>query len=260
MNISTLTIPVRNERSSSVVADTKNNERIRSEPDKAATQVTTKPKVTRHSRILVKAPGVDLKKYYSLTLQLASILALGVLILLTQIPMQAESSFEPTYVEQEIVRMEEIVQTEQVFKAPPPPRPAVPIEVPNDEILEEEEFELDVALDLDEAIVNLEVPDLPVVEEERVEEDNEIFMVVEEMPQMIGGTSTLYEYITYPTIAKEAGLQGTVVVNIVIDKEGVPGDVTVMKSVHSILDEVAVEAIKKVRFTPGQATWKSGQS
>ena len=252
MNTPTLTLPVRNERSPYVSTPQK-HERVRIVPNEVAGKAET---VKRYSRIPVKAPGKDLKKHYATTLQIASILALGTLILLLRMPMQAESSFEPTYVEQEIVQMEEIIQTEQAFKAPPPPRPAVPIEVPNDEVLEDEEFELDVALDLDEAIVNLEMPDLPVAEEEEVEEDSEIFMVVEEMPQMIGGIKKLYEFIEYPTIAKEAGLQGTVVVNIVINKDGTPGDVTVMKSVHAILDEAAVNAIQKVRFTPGKQRGK----
>ncbi len=166
--------------------------------------------------------------------------------------MQMESDFKTEVLQQEVVQLEEIVQTEQQAKAPPPPRPTVPIEVPNDEVIDDELLDLDVMLDLEEELVNLETPDLPDPIAEEEEDEGEVFMVVEEMPSIIGGREKLYEHVEYPKMAREAGLEGTVVVKLVIEPDGTPSGVTVLKSVHSILDEAAVEAIKQIRFTPGK--------
>jgi len=211
----------------------------------------------RVSRVPYKSAGKSLRTQYKVTLQVGFMLSLLVMVTLFRIPLQVESKFENEVVQQEVVHLEEIVQTEQKFKAPPPPRPIVPIEVPNDEILEEEEFELDVALDLDEMIEELEPPSLPDMSVEPEVDETEIFMVVEEMPQMIGGQAALYEKVEYPAMAREARLEGTVVVGIVISKEGVPQDLQILKSIHPILDDAAKEAIEQIRFTPGKQRGKA---
>ena len=208
--------------------------------------------VVYSTRLPVKAAGKNLKKQYRYALQLGAILSLTVMITLFRLPLKLESAFESIVVEQEIVQMEEIVQTEQQLKAPPPPRPAVPIEVPNDEIIVDEEFELDVALDLDDVLTDLVAPALPDPVDEEPEDEAEIFIAVEEMPTIIGGREKLYEFVEYPAIAREASLEGTVVVQLVIEKDGTPSNVGVLKSVHEILDKAAVSAIEQIRFNPGK--------
>ena len=210
----------------------------------------------RLSRLPYKINGKSLRAQYGFTLQIGIVLSLLVLLALFTMPLQMKTSFENEIVMQEVVQLEEIVQTKQKFKAPPPPRPIVPIEVPNDEILEEEEFELDVALDLDEMIEDLSPPPLPDLETEPELDEGEVFMVVEEMPSMIGGREKLYEFVTYPVMAREANLEGMVVVGIVIEKDGSPTNIEVLKSVHPILDEAAMKAVSKVLFNPGKQRGK----
>lgn len=48
-----------------------------------------------------------------------------------------------------------------------------------------------------------------------------------------------------------AGEQGTVVLSVVIDAKGVPGDVRVLRSLGFVSDERAIEAVKRWRFKPG---------
>lgn len=211
----------------------------------------------RVSRLPYKAKGKSLRRQYRGTLQVGVIMSLLVMLVLFKIPLQVESTFENEVIAQEVVQLEEIIQTEQKIKAPPPPRPIVPIEVPNDEILEEEEFELDVALDLEEIIENLAPPVVPDLNEEDEVDEAEIFMVVEDMPTIIGGREKLYEYVEYPAMAREAGLEGTVVVVIVIDEKGVPQDFNVLKSIHPLLDEASTSALSKIRFTPGRQRGKA---
>jgi peptide/nickel transport system substrate-binding protein len=55
---------------------------------------------------------------------------------------------------------------------------------------------------------------------------------------------------TYPEVAKTLGLSGTVYLQLWIDKEGNVTNVTLVRSVHPILDKVAVENAKKLKFSP----------
>ncbi|MBO6574494.1 MAG: energy transducer TonB [Rhodothermales bacterium] len=150
----------------------------------------------------------------------------------------------------DLVQFEEILQTTHFEKPPPPPRPPVPVEVPNDDLLEDIELDLDMTLDLDEAITTLPPPPPAPVVEAAPEPD--VFVVVEQMPEMIGGLAALLSDLAYPELARKAGLEGIVVVQIIIDEQGNPSQPTVMKSVHKLLDEEAVRAVMKQRYTPGK--------
>lgn len=154
-----------------------------------------------------------------------------------------------TVPEQETVQMEEVLQTAQLQKPPPPPRPPVPVEVPDDTTLDELELELDAFLDLDMTASDVPPPPpAPVVEDD----EEEIFLVVEQMPVIIGGLKKLYDYVEYPRIARKSGLEGTVVVKLVVSPEGVPMQPEVIKSVHQILDDAAVAGIMQLRFEPAR--------
>ena len=146
--------------------------------------------------------------------------------------------------------MEEIVQTQQIERPPPPPRPPVPVEVPNDVDLDEEALDFDALLDMDEAIVALPPPPAAAVPEPETEP--EIFVAVEDPPEMIGGMASLHGELKYPELARRAGIGGTVVVQVVIDATGEPSSPTVVRSVSEVLDKEAVRAVMKQRFVPGK--------
>ncbi len=57
----------------------------------------------------------------------------------------------------------------------------------------------------------------------------------------------------YPRIARESGWEGTVLVRVAVQPDGSPDSIKVRKSSgHQILDEAAVEAVKKWRFSPAK--------
>ncbi|HEY9166087.1 MAG TPA: energy transducer TonB [Candidatus Kryptonia bacterium] len=63
------------------------------------------------------------------------------------------------------------------------------------------------------------------------------------------------EFITeakaeYPEMARRVGLQGRVVVNIWVDKRGVPKKAMVLKSDGEIFNQAAINAAMQCRFTP----------
>lgn len=73
------------------------------------------------------------------------------------------------------------------------------------------------------------------------------YVYVEELPEVI-------ERVTpeYPDSAKRAGIQGTVVVRVLVRRDGRVGDFRVIESVPG-LDEVAVRAVVRWRFRPARS-------
>jgi protein TonB len=142
-----------------------------------------------------------------------------------------------------------------VEKPPPPPRPPVPVEVPNDEILEDEDLDLDASLDLDEPLAALPPPPPPPPSDEP-EPEPEIFVIVEQMPELIGGLSELQKKITYPEIAKKAGVEGRVIVQFVVNEQGNVTDPVVVRGIGAGCDEEAIRAVQTAKFTPGKQRGK----
>ena len=63
----------------------------------------------------------------------------------------------------------------------------------------------------------------------------------------------VYQYLKYPQEAVRDGIQGTVQVNFIIDKDGKVRDVTVAKSVDPLLDDEAVRVISaSPKWRPGR--------
>ncbi|MFK7847265.1 MAG: energy transducer TonB [Rhodothermales bacterium] len=197
---------------------------------------------------LRKTENADLRSKYPLFVQIGLIVALVVLIGAFRVNFAPESDFQIVQVEQEIVQMEEIQQTKQIEKPPPPPKPPVPVEVPDDEVLEDEDLDLDVSLELDEEIINLPPP--PAEEEE--EEEPEIFMIVEDMPELIGGLGSIQKKIKYPEIAKKAGVEGRVFVQFIVNVDGTVTDPVVVRGIGAGCDEEAVRAVAGAKFKPGR--------
>jgi periplasmic protein TonB len=202
-----------------------------------------------------KKDNVDLRNFYNLYLQVGLILTLFIMIVMFRANLDLDGNIEFNVQEQETIEMEEIVQTEQVTKPPPPPRPPVPVEVPNDEIIDDMDLNLDASLDLDMA---LDLPPPPPAAKQVVIEDEEpeIFLVVEEDPELIGGLEGLQRSIRYPEIARKAGIEGRVFVQFVVDEKGNVINPVVTRGIGGGCDEAALEAVRKAKFKPGKQRGK----
>lgn len=197
-----------------------------------------------------RKPEVDLRKYYTIFFQTGLILALLLFIGLTKINIKTSDKQEITFSEQEIVEMEEIIQTKQQEQVPPPPRPPVPVEVPNDEIIEEVDIIIDAELDLTgEGFLPASRPPAEVEEEPEPEED--FFVIVEQMPELHGGIQSIQEKVKYPELALKANIQGRVVVQFIINEKGEVENPKVVRSIGGGCDEEAVRVVKEATFTPG---------
>ena len=94
------------------------------------------------------------------------------------------------------------------------------------------------------------------VEEEEVKE-KVIFQVVEEMPEFPGGMSEAMKFlaknIKYPVAAQQAKIEGRVIVQFVVERDGSISDIHAMRGVNPDLD---AEAIRVVSLMP---KWKPGK-
>ena len=204
---------------------------------------------------LKKHPKADLKRTYGFFVQVGMIASLLLLILAFNMTLDRGDGLEIEQVEQEVVQMEEVLQTKQIQKPPPPPRPPVPVEVPNDEILDDIDLDLDASLDLDDPI--LAPPPPPPADEEVQEEEPEIFEIVEENPELIGGQASLK--INYPEIARKANVEGRVFLQFIVDEQGNVHNPVVVRGIGAGCDEEALRVISQAKFTPGRQRGRAVQ-
>lgn len=191
-----------------------------------------------------KKPQADLKRSYTVYLEAGMIIALVVMLTAVKLNLETEPPTVVQLDEQEVVEMEEIVQTKQIETPPPPPRPPVPVEVPNDEIIEDEMIDLDAELDMDAPM------DLPPPPEEE-EEEEDFFVVVEEMPVLKGGMAELQASVRYPEMARRAGIEGRVTVQFIVNEQGKVENARVVRGIGGGCDEEALKAVQQAEFQPG---------
>jgi len=199
---------------------------------------------------LPKNPKVDLKLKYRRMFEIGLVLSLLILIFAFKYFPRVEGEKMKIEAPQELVDVEDIVNTKQETAPPPPPKPPIPIEAPSDEVLE------DVELSETELDVNEEVsaPPPPPVEEEEVAP--QFFVAVEEMPEPIGGIEAIQKRIIYPEIAKRAGVQGRVFVKAFVDENGNVIKAEIIKGIGAGCDEAAIKAVMATKFKPGRQRGK----
>lgn len=84
----------------------------------------------------------------------------------------------------------------------------------------------------------------------------EVFDVVEQMPEYPGGQDKFYTYlkdnITYPENAIKEKIEGIVYVQFVVEKDGSISNVKVLRGIGSGCDEEAVRIVKSMpNWSPG---------
>jgi len=160
---------------------------------------------------------------------------------------------------------EELQDIPLTIQTPPPPpqqlqQPEI-IEVPDEEEIEEE---LDINLDVE---VTEETAIEEVVFEEAPEEEtsDEVFLIVEETATPVGGMTKFYQYfgknLVYPIPARQAGIEGKVYLQFIVDKNGNVSDVKVAKGIGYGCDEEAIRVIKEgPKWNPAKQRGKAVNS
>ena len=207
---------------------------------------------------LKKTPKADLENKRGLFLQIGLFVSLGIILLafnwndkVKQVDSLGEMQAQA--VEEEIVP---ITRQDEVKPAPPPPPPQT-VEILN---IVDNKAEINDDLEIldSEASKDTKVEVTQIVQAvEKEKEEEQIFVVVEEMPEFPGGELALRKYIAqaikYPTIAQENGIQGKVFVNFVVDRDGSVSNAKIARGVDPSLDKEALRVVN------GLPKWKPGK-
>ncbi|MBI1939133.1 MAG: TonB family protein [Ignavibacteriales bacterium] len=202
---------------------------------------------------LKKNPKVDLKLHYQRVFELSLIAALVFSIVAFKFYPSTEKEKIKLEGPQELVNVEDVVNTKQESAPPPPPKPPIPIEAPSDDVLEDIEIG-ETELDVSEQV---SAPPPPPKVEVKEEEESVFFVAVEEQPEPIGGIEAIQKKIVYPEIAKRAGVQGRVFIKAFVNEVGDVVKAEVIKGIGAGCDEAAVQAVMQTKFKPGKQRGKS---
>lgn len=107
--------------------------------------------------------------------------------------------------------------------------------------------------DLNKVIIQEQVIAAPKVEDEQPVS----IAMVEQKPEFPGGEAAMYKWlvdnIVYPSAASEEGVQGRVVVEFVVGKDGSISNVKVVRPRHPALDKEALRVVKAMpKWLPGR--------
>lgn len=217
------------------------------------------------------------QKRYAKNTSISAIIASSILMLAFLYPILAERFNKDQSDDKIKVEAKKVVNYSQL-SAPPPielnqPPPEVfevapkiktvkflqPVAKKDEEVLEEEPIPTMEELESSQiGTTDIEGIDSVVYQEVVYEEpaEPEVYTFVEKEPEFPNGEAALFSYLNsnvkYPAIAMETGVQGTVIVKFVVYEDGSIGNVEVIRSVMSALDEEATRVITAMpNWNPG---------
>lgn len=159
--------------------------------------------------------------------------------------------------EEEVIIIEDnVIATDQTPLPPPTPQQQqqeVVLNIVKDEVKVNTTFSFSVEIDEDEDIDiydKIEIIDEPI-------EDAPIVRFAEKMPEFIGGPDALYAFLQknleYPQSARDNNIEGTVLIEFVVERNGSVSNAKVIVPLFPACDQ---EAIRVVQMLP---KWKPGE-
>jgi protein TonB len=199
-----------------------------------------------------KTPKANVERFNMTFFLIGAIVSLGVVISAFKYK-QYEKQQKVLTSDLEVDVEEEMTEITKQQEKPPPPPPPPEIKIVEDKVeVEEDQPEVQEQDVTQETVVE----DIPQMKEEKVEEDK-VFVAVEDQPEFPGGQQALYKWISnhikYPQREKEVGIQGRVIVQFVVEKDG---SVTNVKAVKGPSEGLKKEAIRVVKNMPD---WRPGK-
>lgn len=201
--------------------------------------------------ILRQNQKTSLKLKYPLVLRVSLVFSLlFMIVMFSTIPKSSKVGTTQKEIRIEIETIEIPIIEQQIEAAKPPSRPSIPVEVEDDELLDDVTIEGTTDISSYEA---WEAPPPPPAEQEDDTGPRIRFIPYDEPPEPMGGFAAIQKNILYPPIAQEAGIEGTVVVQAYVSEFGIVTECVILKGVPNTgLDEAAVAAIKKTKFKPAK--------
>jgi len=203
-----------------------------------------------------KNKKADLERKRAMFFQIGLIITLGIVLVAFEWTSMNKKSDALAWVDEEVLEEEAppITRQEEITPPPPPPPPQATdiLEIVDNDVELDEELEIEDT-DLDE---DLEV-DFSALDSEEEEDNDQIFVIVEDMPEFPGGDAALLRYISknvkYPVICQENGIQGMVSVSFVINEKGEVVNVQAFRGPDPNLEREAIRVVKSMpKWKPGK--------
>ena len=205
-----------------------------------------------------KSPRANIETHKLTSILMGVVVAVSVLFFAFEWSSQTKKLDESIIV-QDVLAEEEIEITRRDPTPPPPPPPPAPETPEIIQVVEEKvETRIEINTEDDASKRQMEAYVPPPPPKPKVEEvTEEIFVVVEEQPEFPGGNAAMMKFLSdnikYPVIAQENGIQGRVITNFVVERDGSITDVQVVRGVDPSLDKEAVRVIQSMpKWKPGK--------
>ncbi len=173
----------------------------------------------------------DLKRMFVLHLKIGFLITLVALIAgFVFIPEFETKPYRPEV--SRVIRIDNLpAQMENIVKPTPPKRPKMPVAAESDEEVEAETIDKTNIIDENGKVSNVEFKRPPFV-----------YYEIPPKPLNLGEVD-----FDYPGVFQ---IEGTVFLELWIDKEGNVRNVILVKSLHPVFDRVAIEGASKLKFSP----------
>ena len=198
----------------------------------------------------LKNPKADLRKLYYRTFEVSLILSLSVIVAAFKFSPPAAKIESVKTDPQEIIKIEDIINTVQKPDIPPPPKAPQIIAAALDDVLD------DIILDDIDDVKPVKLPDKPPVQPTVDISDEPFIEYPEELPSPVGGFNALLEKLYYTEIARRADIEGTVTIAAMINKYGEVVEAKIVKGIGGGLDDIALDAVLNTKFHPGKQRGK----
>jgi TonB family protein len=83
------------------------------------------------------------------------------------------------------------------------------------------------------------------------EPQEDYYVVVREMPELIGGLQSIQQNVRYPEMARRAGIEGRVYIQFIVNEQGDVENAQVIRGIGGGADEEALRVVNEAKFRPG---------
>lgn len=213
---------------------------------------------------LKKSEKADLENKKGFFFQLGLIIALAITLVAFEWKNYDKQEFDDLSGGRRADTPEEMIQITQQQNTPPPPAPppsTTIINIVENDAIVDDDISIDAEADENTQMEEYKAPVVATQGDEEEVAEAEIFTVVEEAPSFRGGDEArirfLQENMKYPQMARESGIQGTVYVTFVVERNGSVTDVKVLRGIGGGCDEEAIRVIQAMpSWIPGKQRGK----
>jgi protein TonB len=104
------------------------------------------------------------------------------------------------------------------------------------------------------------LPSTVVFTDPKDDEGTEVFIIVEKNPEPKEGFASFYKLLSknlkYPSQAKQMGIEGKVFIEFVVNKNGEPSDLKIIRGIGAGCDEEAMRVLALTKWEPGKQRGK----